>query len=60
MKYNELLRKLQKEAGAKVHREGANHTILDVNGKLIPIPRHGSKEVPTGTLKQILKAAGLK
>ena len=60
MKYAALIKRLEKEAGAILIREGSNHSIYAVNGKHFPIPRHPNKEVPTGTLSTILKQAGLK
>jgi len=56
----ELKRKL-KAAGWKL-TEGGSHTIAihpNKPGVQIPITR-GSGEIPTGTLHQILKDAGLK
>lgn len=42
--------------------EGANHHLVthpQKPGVKIPVPRH-KKDIPTGTLHNILKAAGLK
>ena len=44
-------------------REGTRHTLAihpDKPGIQIPIPRHKSKDIPAGTLNNILMAAGLK
>lgn len=61
MKINELIR-LLRESGAILVRHGANHDWWEnpKNGKRFPVPRHGSQEVPTGTLKSIKAKAGLK
>lgn len=42
--------------------EGKRHTkaISPDGTQLIPIPRHGSKDIATGTLGDILKKAGIK
>lgn len=39
--------------------EGANHTLVHLNGKKIPIPRHGSKEITNNFVKTICKQLGL-
>lgn len=59
-KARELKKILQKEGWT--FEEGTNHTkAVSPDGKVkIPIPRHGSKDIATGTLEQILKQAGLK
>lgn len=60
MKTSELL-KLLKEAGCYKLRSGANHDIWfsPVTNKTITIPRHGAKEIKTGTAHGILKDAGI-
>lgn len=42
--------------------EGKRHTLaISPDGaKKVPIPRHGSKDIATGTLDDILKQAGIK
>lgn len=61
MRYSEL-EKLLKKAGCIVFREGANHTIWysPITGKNFPVSRHKSEEIPEGTLKAIMRDAGLK
>lgn len=56
MKQKELL-KLLTEAGCLVVRHGSRHDIWysPVTGKTRPVPRHGSKEVPTGLLLSLKK-----
>ena len=61
MRFTELVRlleqdrfKLVKEKGSIRYYGKAGHS------RLIRVDYHGSKEVPTGTCKAILKAAGLK
>ncbi len=60
MRYSELEKKLKK-AGCTVLREGANHCIWfsPVTGKQFPVSRHKTEEIPRGTLKSILRDAGL-
>lgn len=56
MKHNDLIRSLE-DAGCILLRHGARHDIWfsPITGKTKPVPRHGSKEIPTGTLKSIKK-----
>ena len=62
MKGSELKRQIMK-AGWYFVRHGGKHDLYghdDHPGVLIPIPRHESKEVPTGTAENILKQTGIK
>jgi len=55
MKGSELLRRIKK-VGWYLVRHGSEHDLYghdDHPGVLIAIPRHGSKEVPTGTANNI-------
>ncbi len=60
MRTQELLKKLKK-AKCRIIRNGANHDIWysEITGKQFPVPRHKA-EIPTGTLNNILRDAGLK
>lgn len=62
MKYNELIRRLKKincyETGAQAN--GHPLWYSPVTGKIFKLSNHGSQEVPTGTLNQIKRDAGLK
>lgn len=62
MKGSELKRKLKKSKQVYFVEEGKEHEKWhsDITGKDIRIPRHDAKDIPTGTVKQILKDAGLK
>lgn len=60
MKYN-LLHKLLIKDGWEKKRQNGSHVIYThpgKNGNLV-VPHHGTKEVPNGLLKSILKAAKL-
>ena len=62
MKGSELKRKITK-VGWYFVRHGSKHDLYghdDHQGVLVSIPRHESKEVPTGTADNILKITGLK
>ena len=55
MKSSELDRKARR-AGAKfLYQDASSHKYYMLNGKVFGIPFHGSKEVPSGTCKTILK-----
>ncbi len=60
MKISEL-KKLLRESGCILHREGRNHEVW-INPKTkqkFMVPRHNTQDVPMGTLKSILKSAGI-
>ncbi|MBU1627431.1 type II toxin-antitoxin system HicA family toxin [bacterium] len=61
MKFSELVRLLEKNS-FKIVKEKGSIRYYGKSGckKLIRVDYHGSKEVPTGTEKAILKAAGIK
>ena len=50
-----------KAAGCSLAREGKGHSIWysPITGRRFPVPRHKTQEVPLGTLRVILKSAGL-
>ncbi len=60
MKTNELKRILT-ENGCRLVVEKTNHEWWHspITGSNFPIPRHGAKEIPIGTLRQILKQSGI-
>lgn len=60
MKKSELL-KIFGCNDIKLTRHGKNHDIFysPITGKQFPVPRH-AKEIATGTLRNIMKDAGLK
>ncbi len=60
MKTQELL-KLLKKNGCSVLRNGSRHDIWysNITDKQFSVPRHKA-EIPTGTLNNILKDAGIK
>ena len=58
MTANELRRWLAKEGCT--FEEGTKHVKAFHKDKATLLPRHGSKELPTGTVEGIKKALGLK
>jgi predicted RNA binding protein YcfA (HicA-like mRNA interferase family) len=61
MKFSELVRLLESN-GFEIIKEKGSIRYYSKEGwnKLVRIDFHGSREVPTGALHAILKAAGLK
>ena len=61
MKSSEFL-KLLKVHGWFVIRQSGSHMYLKhpVNTKMLTFPYHGSKEIKKGTMRSILKDAGIK
>jgi predicted RNA binding protein YcfA (HicA-like mRNA interferase family) len=61
MKFSELVRLLEKNGFKLVKEKGSiRYYAKPGHLRLIRVDYHGAKEVPTGTCKAILKAAGLK
>lgn len=60
MKYSEL-EKILRAAGCYPSHEGGSHRLWysPVTGEFFPVGHHKTQEVPKGTLKNILRAAGL-
>jgi len=59
MKYKDLFKRLE-DAGCLLQRHGGRHDLWfsPITGKMVAVPRHGTKEVPKGTLKAILRDLG--
>jgi predicted RNA binding protein YcfA (HicA-like mRNA interferase family) len=61
VKFSELVRLLEKNGFRLIKEKGSIRYYGKANwDKLIRVDFHGAKEVPTGTLHAILKAAGIK
>lgn len=60
MKTKEFVTELV-SAGCTLVRHGSSHDIWysPMTNKTFAMPRHGSKEMPTGTEKKIRKEAGI-
>lgn len=52
--------KLLKKNGWQLDRIKSSHYILIKANKTVVVPVHGKKDIPKGTLNNILKEAGLK
>jgi predicted RNA binding protein YcfA (HicA-like mRNA interferase family) len=61
MKKNELVRILM-DHGCYLLKQGTNHEIWlsPINGQTFLVPRHGAKELASGTAAGILKQSGIK
>ena len=55
MKSSELVRIAESYGWRLSHQDGTSHREYKKHGKAIVIPFHGSKEVPTGTCRKLLK-----
>lgn len=62
MKYHELEKSLKKIGCYDIGRQMGGHPLWysPLTSKYFKMSNHGSEEVATGTLKAIMKAAGLK
>jgi predicted RNA binding protein YcfA (HicA-like mRNA interferase family) len=61
MKFSEMVRLLEKNGFRLIKEKGSiRYYTKSGHDKLIRVDYHGSKEIPTGTCKAILKAAGIK
>ncbi len=59
MNGNEVLRTLKAEGWRQIRVRGSHH-LLEKNGKVIPVPVHGSKEIGKGLLAEIERQTGVK
>lgn len=61
MKFSELVRLLHQNGFALIKQKGSiRYYGKSGHDRLIRVDYHGSKDVPTGTCRAILKAAGIK
>lgn len=60
MRINELIKAL-KDAGCSILRHGSRYDLWfsPLTNRNFAVPRHSSKELPTGTEKSIRKQAGI-
>lgn len=60
MKSSELIKKFEKGGWIEIRQSGSHKIFKNPKSQLtISVPSHGSKEVPTGLAKKLLKQAGL-
>ena len=55
------LKKMLRENDCELYREGRSHEmwISHRTGKKFPVSRHGSQDVPKGTVNSIKRSAGI-
>lgn len=58
-KYRELHRRIKKNGWTHI-RTGKGHYIYEKDGKIVPVPYHGSKDIGKGLEQKIVKEMGLK
>jgi len=57
----ELINALKKKGWVHKDTRGSHYQMINPEtGQKVPIPVHGNRDVPTGTLHAILKQVGLK
>ena len=59
MNGNEIIRRLKAEGWRQVRIRGS-HRLMEKDGKVVPVPVHGSKEMGKGLLAQINRQTGVK
>lgn len=55
----EMVKRLMRD-GWRLDRINCSHHIMVKDGKAVPVPVHGNKDLRPGTLQSILKQAGYK
>ena len=56
----ELLSRLKKDGWELDRTQGSHHIMRKDGYKIVSIPIHAGKDLPTGTLNKLLKDTGLK
>jgi len=59
MNGKEVIRKLVKEGWTVIRIRGSHH-VLNKNGKSVPIPVHGNKDLGKGLIAEIARETGVK
>ncbi len=60
MKGKELVRVLKEHGWVLDRIEGSHHIMIKQGKRPVPIPVHGSRDLPRGLVHRILKEAGIK
>jgi predicted RNA binding protein YcfA (HicA-like mRNA interferase family) len=55
----EVVRALTRAGFTVSHVRGSHWYLRGPGGRLVPVPVHGARTVPVGTLRSILRLAGL-
>lgn len=59
MNGRQVIKKMELE-GWVLARVSGSHHIMQKDGKSVPIPVHGSRDIPKGTIAQISREAGIR
>jgi predicted RNA binding protein YcfA (HicA-like mRNA interferase family) len=59
MNGNEIIRRLKAEGWRQARVRGSHH-LMEKDGKVVPFPVHGSKEIGKGLLAEIERQTGVK
>jgi len=59
MNGNEVIRRLKAEGWRQVRVRGSHH-LMEKDGKVIPVPVHGAREIGKGLLAEIEQQTGVK
>ncbi|SDT96774.1 mRNA interferase HicA [Nitrosomonas ureae] len=59
MNGKQIIKKLQAEGWKLSHINGSHH-MMAKGGYIVPVPVHGTKDVPIGTLLSIQRLSGVK
>ena len=59
MKYSEFLKKIRRSGWQFLRHGKGSHEIWEKKGKMVVIPNHGAKEMPTGLERSLTKEMGL-
>ena len=59
MNANEVIRRLKADGWQLVRVRGSHH-LMEKNGKVIPVPVHGSREIGKGLIAEIERQTGVK
>jgi mRNA interferase HicA len=56
MKSSELVRMFKQSGWLEIRQTGSHKIFKNpISGETVPVPYHGSKEVPTGLAKKLIK-----
>jgi predicted RNA binding protein YcfA (HicA-like mRNA interferase family) len=59
MNGNEVIRRMKAEGWRQVRVRGSHH-LMEKDGRVVPVPVHGSKEMGKGLLAEIERQTGVK
>jgi predicted RNA binding protein YcfA (HicA-like mRNA interferase family) len=59
MNGNDVIRRLKADGWQQIRVRGSHH-LMEKDGKVIPVPVHGSKEIGKGLLAEIERQTGVK